>query len=73
MVIDLNVEPALIWWGWSRLKSTGGQTSRTAFEAPGLAASRSAQHDWAVQPNVSTFSKNRMLPGACPLRRRAPL
>jgi hypothetical protein len=34
--------------------------------APGLAASRSAQHKCAVQLNVGAFSKIRMLPGACP-------
>jgi hypothetical protein len=41
--------------------------ARTPFEAPGLAAFRSAQHDCAVQPNVGAFSKNRMPPGARPL------
>ena len=43
-----------------------GQTSRTPFEARGLAASRSAQHDCAVQFNVGAFSKNCVLTGWMP-------
>jgi hypothetical protein len=66
MIIHLNVDTGAYLMKMVAAQKRRGQTSRTPFEAPGLAASCSAQHDCAVQPNVGTFSKNRMLPGACP-------